>query len=65
MPQRIYVLKFHLRLMRLNQVRLCRGTCEFGVLHLRLAGAGFISRPISVLDSLGRQCLEIVVADIF
>jgi hypothetical protein len=39
MSQRIDVHKFRLRLMKLSRVRLRRETCEFGVPHLRLAGA--------------------------
>jgi hypothetical protein len=39
MSQPIVVLKFHPRLMRLNQVRLCRRTCEFGVSNFSLAEA--------------------------
>jgi hypothetical protein len=38
MSQRIGVLKFRLRQMKLSQVRLRRGTCEFGVPRIRLAG---------------------------
>lgn len=65
MSQRIDFPKFHLRLMKLSQIQLRRGTCEFGVPHLRLAGAGIISWPFSVLASPGRRSLEIVVAGIF
>ena len=65
MSQRIGVHKFRLRLMKLGQVRLIRrGICEFGVPHLRLAGAEIISRPFLVLASPGRRSLEIVVAGI-
>jgi hypothetical protein len=65
MSQRIGVHKFRLRLMKLSQVRFQWGTCEFGVPHLHLAGAGIISWPFSVLASSGRRSFEIVVAGIF
>jgi hypothetical protein len=39
--------------MKLSQVRLGQGTCEFGVPHLRLGGAGIIALPFSVLASQG------------
>jgi hypothetical protein len=48
MLQRIGVLKFRLHLMKLIQVRLCRGPCDYGVLRLRIAGALIRYSVISV-----------------
>jgi hypothetical protein len=56
--QRNGVFKFCICPMKLGQVRLLRGTCEFCVPYLHLSGADIISRPFSVLASLGRRSLK-------
>ena len=64
MPKRIGVLKFHLRLVKLSQVRLHRGTYEFCP-HLYLAGVGIIYHSSSVLASPKQRSLQNMVTSIF